>query len=108
MGTASKSMYIRCMENKATNTVTNDQGKVRLSLVHDSAFVNAIETMKNFYFEMNPDMICVTIISARSQDVHLLLMTKKHGICSTMHGILSSMMDSDISKLTHFFLNFTK
>jgi hypothetical protein len=56
MGTASKSMYIRCMENKATNTVTNDQGKVRLSLVHDSAFVNAIETMKNFYFEMNPDI----------------------------------------------------
>ena len=59
MGTAPKSMYIRCMDNKATdmmNTVTNDQGKVRLSLVHDSAFVNAIETMKNFYFEMNPDI----------------------------------------------------
>ena len=51
-------MYIRCMENKATDmhTVTNDQGKVRLSLVHDSAFVNAIETMKNFYFDMNPDI----------------------------------------------------
>ena len=52
-------MYIRFMENKATdmmNTVTNDQGKVRLSLVHDSAFVNAIETMKNFYFDMNPDI----------------------------------------------------
>ena len=51
-------MYIRFMANKATDmhTVTNDQGKVRLSLVHDSAFVNAIETMKNFYFEMNPDI----------------------------------------------------
>ena len=54
MGTAPKSMYIRCMENKATKM--NTQGKVRLSLVHDSAFVNAIETMKNFYFEMNPDI----------------------------------------------------
>ena len=26
------------------------------SLVQDTAFVNAIETMKNFYFEMNPDI----------------------------------------------------
>ena len=26
------------------------------SLVQNTAFVNAIETMKNFYFEMNPDI----------------------------------------------------
>ena len=51
MGTASKIIYIRCMENKAT-----DMKNKFHSLIEDSAFVNAIETMKNFYFDMNPDI----------------------------------------------------
>ena len=37
-------------------TVTNPEGKTRISLVQDPAFVGAIEGMPGFLYEMNPDI----------------------------------------------------
>ena len=55
-----KIVYLRFMANNATDMtatlVRNADNKVYISLVQDPKFIDAIQSMQSFAFEMNPDI----------------------------------------------------